>query len=164
MRTISRIQSYQSNLYVSLERGKVVLEGARSELSTGLGQADIRAITLKDGSPLLDQGRLWYTVSIRGRALPHHVQGVFSMSPSVFDIKLEGIIVFDRNDGLLRNEISSHIFYDPESQSWKGLTTGFSAFAFPKKEKNRYWPLRVSKTRVLDFPSCKPGPWALLET
>jgi len=37
---------------------------------------------------------------------------VFSMDPTMFDIKLEGIIVFDRNDGLLRNEISSHIYYD----------------------------------------------------
>ena len=98
-------------------------------MTTGIGQADIRAITYKDGSPLLDQGRLWYTISIRGRALPHHLQGVFSMNPSVFDIRLEGIIVFDRDDGILRNEISSHIFYDREKQVWQGLTTGFSAYA-----------------------------------
>jgi hypothetical protein len=94
-------------------------------------------MTYEDGSLLLDQGRLWYTLSIRGRALPHHIQGVFSMSPSVFDIRLEGIIVFDRNDGLLRNEISSHVFYDRPNKVWRGLTTGFTAYANIKNEKKQ---------------------------
>ena len=34
------------------------------------------------------------------------------MNPSVFDLRLDGVVVFDRDDGLLRNEIGSHIFYD----------------------------------------------------
>ncbi|NQV34622.1 MAG: hypothetical protein HQ515_18155 [Phycisphaeraceae bacterium] len=131
------IQSFQSSLYCQLESGTVSIHGAKSEISTGVGQADIRAMTYEDGSLFLDQGRLWYTLSIRGRALPHHIQGVFSMSPSVFDIKLEGIIVFDRNDGLLRNEISSHILYDRRDRVWRGLTTGFTAYANPKKEKKQ---------------------------
>ena len=120
-------------------------------LSTGIGLADIRAITYENGDPMLDQGRLWYTMSIRGRALPHHIQGVFSMNPSVFDLNLEGIILFDRNDGLLRNEIASHLFYDRKNKIWRGLTTGFSAFANPEKEKNKYLPLKVLKTQDLDF-------------
>lgn len=41
-------------------------------------------------------------------------QYVFSFNSSVFDIRLEGVIVFDRGDGLLRNEIASHIYYDNE--------------------------------------------------
>ena len=131
------IQSFQSSLYCQLESGAVSVRCVKSELSTGVGQADIRAMTYEDGSLFLDQGRLWYTLSIRGRALPHHIQGVFSMSPSVFDIRLEGIIVFDRSDGLLRNEISSHIFYDRRHKIWRGLTTGFTAYANLKKEKKQ---------------------------
>ena len=129
------LASLQANLYFNLSDAKLLVGGAESALTTGLGQADIRAITYKDGTPLFDQGRLWYTMSIRGRALPHHLQGVFSLDPSVFDVKLEGIIVFDRNDGLLRNEISSHIFYDEKQDTWLGLTTGFSAFAQEGEEK-----------------------------
>lgn len=106
------INTFQSNLYLDMSRGQVIVNRVESTFSTGMGLADIRAITYENGDPLLDQGRLWYTISIRGRALPHHIQGVFSMDPTMFDIKLEGIIVFDRNDGLLRNEISSHIYYD----------------------------------------------------
>lgn len=126
---------FQSGVYVSVTEGTVSVKSARSELTTGLGQADIRAITYKDGRPFFDRGRLWYTLSIRGRALPHHIQGVFSLDPSVFDLKMEGIIVFDQADGLLRNEISTHLFYDEENEIWRGLTTGFSAYANPQEKK-----------------------------
>ncbi len=103
-------------------------------LTTGVGQADVRAITYPDGAPLLDQGRLWFTMSVRGRALPHHLQGVFSCDPSVFDLRMEGIIVFDWGDGLWRNEVASHIIYDPDARRWFGWTTGFSAYGDATQE------------------------------
>ncbi|MFT4566486.1 MAG: hypothetical protein ACI9FN_001447 [Saprospiraceae bacterium] len=84
-------------------------------------------------------------MSIRGRALPHHIQGVFSMDPTVFDVKLEGVILFDRDVGLLRNEIASHLFYDREHEIWPGLTTGFSAYANLDKEKKNCLQLRVKR-------------------
>lgn len=129
---LNRLGSY---LYVNPSQGSVRIKKVSATLSTGVGLADIRAMTYENGDPLLDQGRLWYTMSIRGRALPQHLQGVFSMDPTVFDLRLEGIIVFDRNDGLLRNEIASHIFYDRNQGLWRGLTTGFSAYADPKEHK-----------------------------
>lgn len=102
--------------------------GATAALTPGCGQADIRPITNQFGQPLLDEGRVWLTMTVRGRALPHPMQGVFSMNPSVFDIRFEGIIVFDMGDGLLRNELASHLFFDEPSGQWRGWTTGFSAF------------------------------------
>lgn len=105
----------------------VTYSGALSCLSPGTGQADIRAITDEEGSPLLDDGRLWFTMTLRGRALPHPLQGVFSMNPSVFDLRFEGVIVFDMKDGLLRNDLASHLFRDSKSGAWRGWTTGFSA-------------------------------------
>jgi hypothetical protein len=122
-------------LFAGIKNGAVRISHVESALSTGVGLADIRAITYENGEPILEDGRLWYTMSIRGRELPHHLQGIFSMNPTVFDLKLEGIVVFDRNDGLLRNEIASHIFYDRRSETWRGITTGFSAFADPDEEK-----------------------------
>lgn len=129
------VQSFQSGLYVHLKGGQIKIKKAESAFTPGIGLADMRAITYENGDPLLDNKRLWYTMSIRGRALPHHIQGVFSMDPTVFDIRLEGIIVFDRQDGLLRNEIASHIFYDRREKVWRGLTTGFSAYADPNEKK-----------------------------
>lgn len=106
---------------------RILLDGASSFLSPGSGQADIRAITDEEGAPLLDEGRLWFTITVRGRGLPHPLQGVFSLNPSVFDLRFEGIIVFDMADGLLRNELASHLFRDSKSGEWRGWTTGFSA-------------------------------------
>lgn len=132
------INSFQSSFYLRIEKGSVVVNRVESNLSSGMGLADIRAMTYENGEPLLDQGRLWYTMTMRGRALPHHLQGVFSMDPSVFDIRLEGVIVFDQNDGLLRNEVASHIFFDRRDAVWRGLTTGFSSFANPDEKKELF--------------------------
>lgn len=129
------LQTFQSRISVQLTHGAVAIGGANAAFTSGMGLADIRAMTYEDGSPLLDQGRLWYTMTIRGRALPHHVQGVFSMDPTVFDLRFEGVIVFDRADGILRNEVASHIFYDRKDSVWRGITTGFSAYADPQEHK-----------------------------
>lgn len=106
----------------------VSLDGAEAALTPGTGQADIRAITDPEGNPMIDEGRLWFTITVRGRALPNPMQAVLSLNPSVFDIQFEGIIAFDLDDGKLRNEHASHIFYDSKSDEWRGWTTGFSAY------------------------------------
>ncbi|WP_020529286.1 hypothetical protein [Flexithrix dorotheae] len=156
------INSFQSHLYIGLDGGKVKVKKVESVLSTGMGLADIRAITYENGDPMLDQGRLWYTMSIRGRALPHHIQGVFSMNPGVFDLKLEGIIVFDRDDGLLRNEIASHIFYDRKQEIWRGLTTGFSAYANPEKEKKQLLAIESKRDPRFGFSIMQAVPFGMV--
>jgi hypothetical protein len=128
LRVRSRIQQMDFALRSDLKgNAHVTLGGASAYFSTGTGQADIRAITDEEGSPLIEDGRLWFTMTLRGRGLPHPLQGVFSLNPSVFDLRFEGIIVFDMNDGLLRNDLASHLFRDSKSGTWRGWTTGFSA-------------------------------------
>ena len=128
LRERKRIQQIDFGIRADLKASaEVLLTGASSYLSPGTGQADIRAITDEEGAPLLDDGRLWFTITVRGRALPHPLQGVFSLNPSVFDLRFEGIIVFDMDDGLLRNDLASHLFRDSKSGEWRGWTTGFSA-------------------------------------
>ena len=131
------LNSFNTSIQIKQKHGALNIRKAEIALSAGMGLADIRPITYENGDPLLDQGRLWYTMSIRGWSLPNPIQGVFSMNPSVFDIKFEGIVVFDRNDGLLRNEVASHIFYDRKDKMWRGVTTGFSAYANPDKEQKQ---------------------------
>lgn len=128
LRELSRIRSMDFAMHADLKaKSQVIVGGASAFFSPGTGQADIRAITDEEGAPLLDEGRLWFTMTLRGRALPHPLQGVFSLNPSVFDLRFEGVIVFDMNDGLLRNDLASHLFRDSKTGVWKGWTTGFSA-------------------------------------
>ncbi|NRB48012.1 MAG: hypothetical protein HRU41_10100 [Saprospiraceae bacterium] len=156
------IYSFQTHLFAQIENGGVWIAKANIAYTTGVGLADIRAITYEDGAPLLDQGRLWYTMSIRGRALPHHLQGIFSMNPSVFDLKLEGIIVFDRKDGILRNEIASHIFFDRTDKVWRGTTTGFSAYANPDTEKKQLLAIESKRDPRFGFSVMKASPFGVV--
>ncbi|MBW8332330.1 MAG: hypothetical protein K0M40_09950 [Prolixibacteraceae bacterium] len=155
------MRSFQSNLYFSIKKGALAIRKVESALSPGMGLADIRAITYEDGEPLLDQGRLWYTMTIRGRALPHHIQGVFSLNPTVFDLRFEGVILFDRKDGLLRNEVASHIFYDRNEKCWRGLTTGFSAYANPD-EKKQLLAVDSKKDPRFGFSVMKASPMGMV--
>ncbi len=129
LRKQSRFTRFHSGISSRLQaKSHVDILGAAGVLSPGSGQADLRAITDEHGVPLIQDGRIWLTITLRGRALPHPTQGVFSMNPSVFDLRFEGMIVFDMGDGRLRNELASHLFRDSESGQWRGWTTGFSAF------------------------------------
>lgn len=156
------IHSFQSRLYTHLSNGEVQINWVTMALNPGVGLADIRAITYENGDPLLDRGRLWYTMTMRGRALPHHVQGVFSMDPTVFDIRFEGVILFDHHDGLLRNEVASHIFYDRNDSVWRGLTTGFSSFANPDKEKKQLLAVESKRDPRFGFSVMEAVPFGVV--
>lgn len=118
------------NIAASLPPASAVTIGkACSYLSPGVGQADVRFITHKDGSPLLDDNRLWFTFSCRGLGIDQSAQGVMSFNPSVFDLRFEGMIVFDHGDGLLRNDYASHLFYDDDAREWKAYACDFGGVA-----------------------------------
>jgi hypothetical protein len=170
------MRRFEFCLHASLQAGAAVDIGeAKAALSPGCGQADIRAITHRDGSPFWDQGRLWFTITLRGRHGGWPMQGVFSLNPSVFDIRFEGLIVFDRDDGLLRNELASHIFYDGETGLWRGMTVGFSYAADPlKKERKQLWAVSserdprfgfsVMNAKPVDMPGASEDPCIIYDS
>jgi len=141
------MRRFEFCLYNSLEAGSSVeINEVTAALSPGIGQSDMRIVTYEDGSPFLKDGRLWILITVRGGGLPHPLQGVYSLNPSVFDIQFKGIILYDRSDGLLRNDLASNIFYDRNDKQWRGFTTGFSAYGDPeKKEKKEIWSVESSK-------------------
>ncbi len=114
---------------ISNLQGSVVIGGARSYLSMGMGQADIRLISYEDLSPMMDDDRLWFTFSCRGISTYQGTQGVLSLDPSVFDVRFEGVIVFDHGDGLLRNDYASHLFFDRKEDIWKAYASDFGGSA-----------------------------------
>jgi hypothetical protein len=64
-------------------------------------------------------------------------QDIYSLNPPVFDIRFEGIILYDREDGLLRNDLASNILYDRNAHQWRGFTTGFASYGDPQKEERK---------------------------
>lgn len=132
------------NVYSNLE-GRSVINGARSYLSSGIGQADIRMISYEDLTPYIDGGRLWFTFSCRGIGINQSCQGVLSLDPSLFDPRLEGVIVFDHGDGLLRNDYSSHLFYDRTAGEWRAWACDFGGTAFTDGRSGTQLLTAVSK-------------------
>lgn len=141
----------------------VVVNRASASLTPGMGQADIRAITDEEGTPLLDGDRLWFTATTRGGGLPHPEQGVFSLDPGIFDLRFEGMIAFDRGDGRLRNELASHLFLDRPSGEWRGWTVAFSAYGDPaKQEKKEILAVHSAKDPRRGFSIMKSAPMGLV--
>jgi hypothetical protein len=110
---------------VSNLKEKTVVGGARSLLSIGLGQSELRSVSYEDLTPYMENGRLWFTFTPRGIGGPHPGQGVLSIDPSVFDVRFEGMIVFDFGDGLLRNSAAIHLFYDRNAKEWRAYSCDF---------------------------------------
>ena len=65
LRQKKHIQSFEFRLLTQLNAGQeIIIDRVNAALTTGVGQADICALTYEDGSPLLDNGRLWFTMSV----------------------------------------------------------------------------------------------------
>jgi len=74
-------------------------------------------------------------------------------------VRLEGVIAFDRGDGLLRNELASHIYYDKEAKEWRGLTVGMSAYYdVDKRIGKQLWAISSKKDPRFGFSIMKAKP------
>ena len=119
-----RRKEFLRSLSVRPGGGAGVVSGA---LSAGVGQADVRFVgdgaeggLYRDG-----EGRLYFTFSERFFA---SACGVGSLDPSRPEggVRFEGTILFDYGDGLLRNDLAPHLFFDRESGEWRGWACNFS--------------------------------------
>jgi hypothetical protein len=157
------MRRFEFCLHSAIEAGQsIYIDEATAALSPGVGQADIRNVTYEDGSPYFKDKRLWFLMTVRGRGLPHPIQGVYSLNPSVFDIRFEGIILYDRGDGLLRNDLASSIIYDRKAKQWRGMTVGFSSYGDPaKKEKKMILAVQSSKEPLEGISIMKAKPVVL---
>lgn len=115
-------------LQANMQRWKFCFGGgvsaARATLSAGIGQADVRFVTKgRDNDLYWEGGRLFFTFSARAFGA---YQAVASFDPSLFDVRLEGVVLFDYGDGELRNDLACHLFYDDVEGFWKGYASNFS--------------------------------------
>lgn len=121
-------EKVRPRLRANMQKWKFCVGGgvttARASLSAGIGQADVRFVTTgRDNRLYMENGRAFFTFSARAYGA---YQAVASFDPSVFDVRLEGVILFDYGDGELRNDLASHLFYDDEDKFWKGYASNFS--------------------------------------
>lgn len=101
----------------------VKLTRAAVALTAGYGQADVRFVTTgRDKRLYFENGRVFFTFSARGAG----AMGVASFDPTLFDVRLEGAILFDAGDGLLRSDGPADLYYDEPSGEWRAWVCNFS--------------------------------------
>ena len=106
-----------------LVSGSVTINNVCSYIDCGISQADIRAICYENGEPIFENGKIYFTASIRMQE--GGFQGVFSWTPSTSNIELTGALFFDCGDGFWRNYLASSLLYNRKTKEWYIWTSSF---------------------------------------
>lgn len=118
-----RRQEYMRSLAMRPEGGAGAVE---ARLSPGVGQADVRFVTHgREGRPYIEGGRLYFTFSARFYASVTGVGSIDAAHPER-GVRFEGVILYDYGDGLFRNDLAPHIFFDDVAGEWRGWACNFS--------------------------------------
>ena len=132
----SNKESFFRNTKVTLVVcGEATVYSLSSYLDSGVGQADIRPVRYENGEVVRENGRMFFTVSIRMQAETY--QGVFSWLPGTDEFKMEGALFFDIGNGVWNAEVASCLIYnrlDSRYHMWircaaAGHVLAYSSFA-----------------------------------
>ena len=77
----------------------------------------------RSNEPYIEDGRYYFTFSARSFG---SYLGVASFTPGAFDVRFEGVILFDYGDGELRNDVAADLFHDTASGEWRAFVSNFS--------------------------------------
>ena len=93
-------------------------------LDSGVCQADMRPIRYTDGTPMTEDGRLFFTMS--SRLVRGGYQSVISWNPTGCDFRLEGAIFYDAGDGIWCADVAASVLYDKKKEQFLVWMCSFS--------------------------------------
>lgn len=113
------------SLYVGLPAGgRAAVSRAESFLDGGISHADMKPVRYEDGTPIVENGRLFLTLSARLQAGAYQL--VASWNPSTCELRPEGAIFFDYGDGRWCADVAISLLYHRERREWLFWATAFS--------------------------------------
>ena len=104
--------------------GSLTLSDVRWYLCGGISHADIKPIRYEDGTPMMENGRVFLTVS--SRLEEQMYQSVISWNPTLCDFRMEGAIFYDCGDGFWCSDVAASIIFDRNGGRWLVWMTAFS--------------------------------------
>lgn len=134
---------------------------AESALTCGTGQADPQVIQNSDGTPYIENGRLFLCMTTRGfETIADSYQGVYSLGLTGFDLRLEGALFFGENDGILHGYHATKIVR--HDNQWNMITTTHGGnkhtLAWAQTDADILHGIHYLECQELDFPhNNKPG-------
>ena len=121
----ANLQSEFSSGYAALSvSGSAVIRGGEFYIDCGISQADIRPIRYEDGHVMVENGKIYLTVSIRMQA--QTFQGIFSWIPGTAQFELTGALFYDCGDGRWCGDVAASILYHRERRQWLLWVCAFS--------------------------------------
>lgn len=96
--------------------GSAVLSAVSFYMDCGISQADIRPIRYENGEVMIENGKIYLTMSIRMQAECY--QGVFSWVPGTAQFELTGALFYDAGDDLWGNDVAASILYHRGEGLW----------------------------------------------
>ena len=120
-----------SNQYSMFSGGYVFLFATESAtirqvlsyIDNGISIADIRPIKYENGEPMLEHGKVYFTVSVRMQE--GAFQGVFSWIPGTAEFNMTGALFYDAGDGWWRNYVAPVILYHRSEKQWYVWVSSF---------------------------------------
>jgi len=111
-------------LLVWAEPGAAVQGAAEFFLEGGVSHADMKCMHYENGMPIMKDGKLFMTMSVRLQA--GGFQMVVSWNPSTAEMKMEGAFFFDLGDGAWCSDIASTVVYNRKTDEWYVWACAFS--------------------------------------
>ena len=108
---------YQKTKVHTLVSGNAFIKGAESYIDCGIGQADIRPFKYENGDLVMENGRIFITVS--SRMAEGGYQSVLSWLPGTADFKMEGAIFYaNPNDVAIHGEVAAAYVFNRMDGKW----------------------------------------------
>lgn len=117
----SVFSSSYAALYVN---GEATVLEASSYLDNGISIADIRPIKYENGEPVVEQGKIYLTASVRLQE--GAFQGVFSLVPGTAELQMTGAVFYDCGNGRWQGDIASVMIFNRREKKWLLWVVSFS--------------------------------------
>ena len=104
--------------------GGVTLTAAESYMDAGLSQADIRPIKYENGEIIVENGKMFFTLSARMHREMY--QAVVSWVPGTMEFALVGAIFYDCGDGAWCSDVAASIKFNRMTNRWNLWVCAFS--------------------------------------
>lgn len=96
--------------------GSAKIKNATSYLDSGVSLADMRTVRYENGEVMVENGKVYFTASIRMEA--GGFQGVFSWIPTTSEFSLVGALFYDGGDHRWCGDVAASVLYHREKKLW----------------------------------------------
>ena len=119
----NRYNSFKDGNVSLFASGEVSIISVTACLDNGVSIADFRAVRYEDGTVINENGKVYFTASIRTHA--GNYQAIFSWVPGTMRLEMTGTLFFDHGDGYWRGYIASILLYNRIAKKWYVWTSSF---------------------------------------